>query len=107
MELLSYEVAGRTREIGIRTALGAQRRGVLLLFLRRGIILMVAGSVAGAGAAMLVSRLLQSLLFGVRSRDPVTFAAVPLLLVAVGLAACWIPAMRATRVDPAVALRCE
>jgi predicted permease len=105
--LLSYEVAGRTREIGIRTALGAQQRSVLLLFLRRGFILVLAGSLAGAGAAMLVSRLLQSLLFGVRPTDPVTFAAVPALLVAVGLAACWIPALRATRVDPSVALRCE
>jgi predicted permease len=105
--LLSYEVAGRTREIGIRTALGAQRRSVLLLFLRRGLVLVVVGSVAGVAAAILVSRLLESLLFGVGPTDPATFAAVPVLLVAVGVAACWIPAMRATRVDPAVALRCE
>jgi predicted permease len=105
--LLSYEVAGRTREIGIRTALGAQQRSVLLLFLRRGLILVVVGSVAGSAAAILVSRMLQSLLFGVRPTDPATFAVVPVLLVAVGVAACWIPAMRATRVDPVVALRCE
>ncbi len=105
--LLSYEVAGRTREIGIRTALGAQQRSVLLLFLKRGLMLVVVGSVAGTGAAILVNRMLESLLFGVRPTDPATFAAVPVLLSAVGLAACLIPALRATRVDPAVALRCE
>ncbi len=70
-------------------------------------MLVAVGSVAGAGAAILVSRMLESLLFGVRPTDAATFAAVPVLLVAVGLAACLIPALRATRVDPAVALRCE
>lgn len=105
--LLSYEVARRTREIGVRTALGAQRMNVLALFLRRGLAVVLAGSAAGIGAAMLATRLLESLLFGVKPGDLATFTAVPALLIAVGMAACSIPALRATRVDPVVALRCE
>ncbi len=105
--LLSYEVASRTREIGVRTALGAQRKNVLGLFLRRGLVALLLGSVAGLGSAALVTRLLASMLYGVKPLDPVTFVAVLLLLVGVGLAACFIPASRAMQVDPAVALRYE
>ncbi|MGA2539455.1 MAG: ABC transporter permease [Terracidiphilus sp.] len=105
--LLSYEVARRTQEIGIRTALGAQRRDVLLLVLRQGLMLVVCGVVAGTGAAMVATRLLQSLLFNVRPTDPVTFAVVAGLLVMVGVAACFLPARRAMAVEPMVALRCE
>ncbi|HKD61334.1 MAG TPA: ABC transporter permease [Terracidiphilus sp.] len=105
--LLSYEVARRTREIGVRTALGAQRRDVLALFLRRGLVVVLLGSVVGVGAAAMVTRLLASLLYGVRALDPLTFLAAAVLLAAVGLVACCLPASRALRVDPAVALRCE
>jgi predicted permease len=105
--LLSYEVARRTREIGIRAALGAQRRDVLQLVIRQGLVLVAGGLLAGVMAAFGVTRFLQSLLFGVRATDPWTFAAVCVLLVVVGVLACYIPARRATRVDPMVALRYE
>lgn len=105
--LLSYEVARRTREIGIRAALGAQRRDVLRLVIRQGFVLVVFGLVAGGMAALGATRFLESLLFGVKPTDPWTFAAVSGLLVSVGMFACYIPARRATRVDPMVALRYE
>jgi ABC-type antimicrobial peptide transport system permease subunit len=105
--LLSYEVARRTREIGIRTALGAQRWGLWLLVLRQGVVLVVVGGAAGVVGAMAVTRLLDSLLYNVRPIDPTTFAAVAAMLVAVGVIACLLPARRAMRVDPMVALRCE
>lgn len=105
--LLSYEVARRTREIGVRTALGAQRGDVLGLFLRRGLIVVLLGSAAGVGAAAAVTRLLASLLYGVRALDPLTFLGAAVLFAVVGLVACLLPASRAMRVDPAVALRCE
>jgi predicted permease len=105
--LLSYEVARRTREIGIRAALGAQRRDVLRMVVKQGLALVVFGAVAGVIASIAVTRFLQSLLFGVRATDPWTFAAVCALLVFVGMLACYIPARRATRVDPMVALRYE
>ena len=105
--LLSYEVAQRTREIGIRAALGAQRRDVLRLVLRQGLVLIVVGLVVGVLAAYGATRFVQSLLFGVRATDPWTFAAVCGLLVVAGVLACYIPARRATRVDPMVALRYE
>ncbi len=105
--LLSYEVARRTREIGIRAALGAQRRDVLQMVLRQGLVLIVVGLAVGVLAAYGATRFLQTLLFGVRATDPLTFALVCGLLVAVGVLACYIPARRATRVDPMVALRYE
>jgi predicted permease len=105
--LLSYEVARRTREIGIRTALGAQKPDVLRLVGRQGMALIVCGAVFGIAAAIGVTRSLQSLLFGVQPTDPWTFVGVCALLVAVGMLACYIPARRATRVDPMVALRYE
>ena len=105
--LLSYEVARRTREIGIRMALGAQHQQVLRLVVRQGIVLALVGAVIGSALAIGVTRYLSSLLFGVRPTDPVTFVAVTMLLLLVALAACWIPARRAMRVDPMVALRYE
>jgi predicted permease len=105
--LLSYEVARRTREIGIRAALGAQRRDVLGMVVKQGLVLVIIGSVGGVIASLAATRFLESLLFGVRPTDPWTFAAVCGLLVGVGALACFIPARRATRVDPIVALRYE
>ncbi len=105
--LLSYEVARRTREIGIRSALGAQRRDVLSMVIKQGLVLVIFGTVAGIVASFVATRFLQSLLFGVRATDPWTFGAVCGLLVFVGVLACYIPARRATRVDPMVALRYE
>jgi len=105
--LLSYEVAQRTQEIGIRTALGAPRGQVLGMVLRHGLLLAVCGAGAGAGAALWATRYLKTLLYGVPATDVATFAAVGTLLVGVALLASWIPARRATRVDPMVALRCE
>jgi predicted permease len=105
--LLSYEVARRTREIGIRAALGAQNRDVLRLVGKQGLLLIALGIVFGILAAMGVTRSLGSLLYGVQPSDPITFFAVCALLTIVGLAACYIPARRATRVDPMVALRHE
>ena len=105
--LLSYSVTLRTREIGIRTALGAQRRDVLVLVLRQGLVLVIVGLTLGAAAATCVTRLLESLLYGVRPTDPFTFALTAVLLIAIGLVASSLPARRATRVDPMTALRCE
>jgi predicted permease len=105
--LLSYEVARRTRELGIRMALGAQRRDLMRLVVGQGIALVLAGIAIGVGAAIGVTRLMQSLLYDVRSYDPATFAAVALLIVLVALAACFIPARRAMGVEPMVALREE
>jgi predicted permease len=105
--LLAYEVARRTREIGIRMALGAQRQNVLRLVVGQGIALAVVGAAAGIGVALGVTRYLGSLLYGVHANDPVTMIGAAILLVLVALAACYIPARRATRVDPMVALRYE
>jgi predicted permease len=105
--LLAYEVARRTREMGIRTALGAQRGDVLRLVVKQGLLLVVVGAVVGIGVAMGVTRYLEAMLYQVRADDPVTIVAVSALLVLVALAACFIPARRATSVDPLVALRYE
>ena len=105
--LLSYEVARRTREIGIRGALGAQNRDVLRLVGTQALALLALGLALGIVAGMAVTRSLGSLLYGVRPSDPITFFGVGALLTIVGLAACYIPARRATRVDPMVALRYE
>jgi predicted permease len=105
--LLSYEVARRTREMGIRIALGAQPVSVLKLVLRQGIVLALVGAAVGIGVALGVTRYLASMLFNVHANDPLTIISVALLLTLVALAACYIPARRATRVDPMVALRYE
>jgi predicted permease len=105
--LLSYEVARRTREIGIRTALGAQRREIFRLVLFQGLTLAMVGALVGIGAAIGVTRYLGSLLYGIGATDPATFVIIAFLLIAVALLACYIPSRRATRVDPLVALRYE
>jgi macrolide transport system ATP-binding/permease protein len=105
--VMSYMVAGRTREIGLRMALGAQSRSVGWLILRQGMMLALIGSVIGLALSFGGTRLLQSILYGVSAVDPVTFGTVAFLLGAVALLACWLPAYRAARVDPMIALRSE
>jgi putative ABC transport system permease protein len=105
--VLAYSVARRTREIGIRIALGARMADVMRLILSNGLALVVVGGVIGTTVALATGRLLRAYLFGVSSTDPVTFISVALLLATVALFACWLPARRATRVNPMEALRCE
>ena len=105
--LLSYTVAQRQGEIGIRMALGAQRGDILGLFVKQGMRLVMAGAFIGVTAAAASSRVLESFLYGVATDDRLTFVAAPLVLVAVALVACWLPARRATRVDPMQVLRFE
>jgi predicted permease len=105
--VLSYTVSQRRREIGIRLALGAQRENVLGMVLGSGARMALVGVAIGVLIALALTRGMSSLLFGVSAHDPLTFAMVALLLFGVALAACWIPARRATRVDPMVALRYE
>jgi predicted permease len=105
--VLSYMVLRRTREIGVRIALGGQRSDILRLVLRQGLSLTVIGGVIGILAGLIVSQSVASLLYGVNPRDPVTFIAVSVLLAAVSGAACYVPAYRAAKVDPIVALRYE
>ena len=104
---ISFLVNERTQDIGIRLALGASRKAILTMVLRQGLWLAVGGAAVGLVSALIVSHLMAGLLFGVRPTDPLTFAGVTLLLTAVALAACYIPARRAMRLDPLVALRYE
>ena len=105
--LIAYSVAQRTHEIGIRIALGASRGNVLGLAMGQGLKLAAIGSVIGLAGALGLTRFLGGLLYGVASNDPLTFIVVPFTLVAVALLACYIPARRATRIDPVAAMRCE
>jgi putative ABC transport system permease protein len=103
--VMAFTVGQRTQEIGIRMALGAQTRDVLKLVVRQGLRLVLIGLALGIAGALALTQLLSSLLFGVGTRDPVTFVAIAALLSLVTLFACYLPARRATRVDPLVALR--
>jgi putative ABC transport system permease protein len=105
--VIAFAVSQRTREIGVRMALGARPADVLRMVLRKGMTLVAVGVVLGVGASLMLTRLLEGMVYGVRVRDPFIFGLVNLLMVAVSLAACYIPARRATRVDPLVALRYE
>ena len=105
--VLAYAVSRRAKELGVRMALGADRRGVLRLIVREGMALGAWGIAAGVLAAVLASRALASLVFGVSVWDPLTYGAVALLLAVLTLVSCVIPAIRASRVDPVVALRLD
>jgi putative ABC transport system permease protein len=105
--VVAYAVTERTHEIGVRVALGAQRRDVMAMVVGQGMTMTLVGTAIGVAASAALARLMSSLLFGVSAVDPATFVAIPLLLVAVALAACYVPARRAMRVDPLQALRSE
>ena len=102
---ISYIVSERTRDIGIRIALGAQRKTILHMVLSQGLALALVGAAVGLAGALIVGRMMAGLLYGVSPSDPLTFVGLTVVLVVVALAACYFPARRAMRVDPIVALR--
>ena len=105
--LMAYSVEQRTQEIGIRLALGAPASQVRRMVVSQGMVLAIVGMVIGLGAAFYLARLIASFLFGVTAKDPMVFAGVPVLLMAVAFFSVWIPARRASKVDPLIALRYE
>jgi ABC-type antimicrobial peptide transport system permease subunit len=105
--LMAYSVQQRTQELGIRMALGAQASNIRNMVIRQGLVLALIGVVIGIGGALWLTHFLASFLFGVKAWDPTAFVITPVLLMAVALFAVWIPARRATRVDPMAALRFE
>jgi ABC-type antimicrobial peptide transport system permease subunit len=105
--VISYSVVQQTHEIGVRMALGAQRRDILHMILREGMLLAITGIAIGIGGALALTRVLRSMLFEIEPTDPATFVGVAIFLTIAALAACYIPARRAMKVDPMVALRHE
>ena len=105
--VISYSVSQRTREIGIRMALGASQGGILRMVIRQGMTLVLGGVAIGLGASLAVGKLLSSLLFGINPSDPITIVGISLLLAAVAFLACYVPARRATDINPMAALRYE
>ena len=105
--VVAYGVSQRTHEIGVRMALGAERRAILGLVLKEGMAMAIVGVGAGLLGAFALARLLQGMLFGIGAADPLTYAATAAVMSGVALVATWVPARRATRVEPTAALRCE
>jgi ABC-type antimicrobial peptide transport system permease subunit len=105
--VMSLAVAARTRELGIRIALGAGERGVMRLVVSEGMMLVAAGAAIGVGGALIGTRLLRTMLFDLSPADPATYASIIALVAATAIAASWLPARRAARIDPVEALRAE
>jgi putative ABC transport system permease protein len=103
--VLAFSVSARTNEIGIRMSLGASGGRVQRMILREGAVLLVVGLGLGVTVALFTARVIQGLLFGVQPHDPVSFLAVAFLMAGIGVVACWIPALRASRIDPAITMR--